>query len=453
MQKNTPILSLDISGISRKISLFIFAFITFLVFIFPPVSAFVPSYPDILRPESIFLLVFLITRLICSRKLVKFSLEFFFLLAMFLMVTSIAWAAAGLGIRIIPQDFADIYSFFVYWAVFRYGYELARRYQDGFIHVITIIVFIVIVMQFVIVLGQRMNISDIINISSWWSHDYDASPWLRVTRPHGMTANAITLSILTAIFFAYFWGQVLSKSNSKIGKWLSPAGLVLCFFIVILTKSRTGFVLLVFIPLFFAVVFEKSFYAVLTSSVKFLGVMVVVAGLVLVITKSSGYQGKFVLVTAATELVGRIDNFIREGANEKEGSVGRIKDAEIALSQLRQSPYLGIGPAQSLGKAWFHSSYVTLLRRYGIIGMVAYLAPYIFALLQFGRYVYGSGAIGMLPQVGLCLSFVVLIGGVTNYTFIGEWQMNYFFWLIAGTVVALQHVRSNIKLCACGDVS
>ena len=448
MQKNTPIISLDISGLSRKIPLVLFVFITFFVFLFPPVSAFIPSYPDILRPESIFLLVFLITRLICSRKLVKFSLEFFFLTAICFMAVSIAWAASGLGIHIIPQDFADIYSFFVYWAVFRYGYEQACRYQDSFIHVVTLVFFIVIVMQFAFVLGQRMNMSDIINISSWWSHDYDASPWLRVTRPHGMTANAITLSILMALFFAYFLGQVFSQLNSKIDRWLSIAGLVLCFFIVILTKSRTGFVLLVFIPLIFTTVSGKSLYVVFGTLVKFFGVMIVVAGLILVITNSSGYQGKFVLVTATTELVGRIGNFIRKGVNEKEGAVGRIKDAELAFSQLTESPLVGIGPAQSLGKAWFHSSYVTLLRRYGIIGMVAYLAPYLFVLLQFSRYVYGLGAIGMLPQVALCLSFSILIGGVTNYTFIGEWQMNYFFWLIAGTVVALKHgAGSNTKLC------
>ncbi len=447
MQKNTPIISLDISGLSRKVHLFIFVLVTFFVFILPPLSAFIPSYPDILRPESIFLLVFLVTRLICSRKLVKFSLEYFFLLAMFLMVTSIAWAASGLGIHTIPQDFADIYSFFVYWAVFRYGYELARRYQDGFIHVVTVVFFIVIVMQFTLVLGQRMNISDIINISSWWSHDYDASPWLRVTRPHGMSANAITLSILMALFFTYFFGQALSKSNFKIGIWISLTGLILCFFIIILTKSRTGFVLLVFIPLIFSVASRKTLYTVLGSSAKFFGVLLIVAGLLFGITRLSGYQGKFVLVTATTELVSRIGNFIREGVNEKEGAVGRIKDAELAFSQLKESPLVGIGLAQSLGKAWFHSSYITLLRRYGIIGMVAYLAPYLFALLQFSRYVYGSGAINLLPLVGVCLVFSILIGGVTNYTFIGEWQINYFFWLMTGTVIAMQHVRSNTKPC------
>lgn len=426
--------------------LIVFALVTFAVFILPPPSVFISSLPDTLRPESVFLLVFLTLRIILSGKLVKFSLECSFLMAICLMTGTIFWAVAGLGIHFVVQDFVDIFSFFVYWAVFRYGYELTVRYKYDFISTLTFILFLIVVVQFAFVLGQRMNIDAVMNISSWWSHDYDAVPWLRRTRPHGMTANAITLSILMAMYFLYFLGQTLSSSNSRSGILLSQVGLVLSAVIIILTKSRTGFVLFILISLLFALFTGRYLRRIIVSLLRGICVMLVVVVIIFGFAKGVGYQGEFVLVSAATELMDRMGNSIREGLREKEGAVGRLDDARKAFTQLSESPYVGIGPAHSLGsKSWFHSSYITLLRRYGAVGLFVYLAPYLLILLQSGRYfVCCPGRSNILPLVLTCSGLCILVGGITNYTFIGAWQINYIFWLLAGVVVATQRGQNDM---------
>lgn len=436
--------TLNSSLLAKHWYLIVFAFVTFAVFILPPPSVFISSLPDTLRPESVFLLVFLTLRIILSGKLVKFSLECSFLMAICLMAGTIFWAVAGLGIHFMVQDFIDIYSFLIYWAVFRYGYELTVRYKYDFISTLTFILFLIVIVQFVFVLGQRMNIDAVMNISSWWSHDYDAVPWLRRTRPNGMTSNAITLSILMVMYFLYFLGQTLSLSSSRPGILLSRVGLVLSALIIILTKSRTGFVLFLLVLLLFALFAGSYLRRVIASLLKGVCVMLVVVIVMFGIAKVAGYRGEFVLISAATELVGRLENSVRYGLREKEGAVGRLNDARTAFAQLRESPYVGIGPAHSLGKSWFHSSYITLLRRYGAVGLFVYLAPYLLVLLQSGRYfVCWPGRSNILPLVLTCSGLCILVGGITNYTFIGEWQINYIFWLLAGVVVATQRGQND----------
>ena len=361
------------------------------------------------------------------------------------MTGTIFWAVAGLGIHFMVQDFIDIYSFLIYWAVFRYGYELTVRYKYDFISTLTFILFLIVIVQFAFVLGQRMNIDAVMNISSWWSHDYDAVPWLRRTRPHGMTANAITLSILMAMYFLYFLGQTLSSSNSRLGTLLSQVGLVLSVVIIILTKSRTGFVLFILISSLFVLFAGRYLRRIIVSLLRAVSVMLVVVIVMFGIAKGAGYKGEFVLVSAATELMDRMGNSIREGWREKEGAVGRLDDARRAFTQLGESPYVGIGPAHSLGKSWFHSSYITLLRRYGAVGLFVYLAPYLLILLQSGRYfACCPGHSNLLPLVLICLGLCILVGGITNYTFIGEWQINFIFWLVGGIVIASKRKRDDV---------
>ena len=416
------------------------------VFHAPTPSAFLGWWPDTLRPESLVILVagaVLVAR--SGLPKVLESLFVAFAVTIVAVFISVFWSYFILSVPFDIRDFADVFILLVNFFTLLLAYKFAARFGNIYLKVLLILVVSSLIIQLGVTVAQMLGVEAVIKVSNlWWSKDYLGNNSLLMSRPPGTTANSIALGTIAGLMSVFMHG--MGAGNTWRLRMIGAIGLITAIIIVVLTKSRTGLVTIVVANVIYLLLIMRApgWQRKLTSGtfrIFVVGALFLIVGFVFTLTLPADSRANSILLDSAIRLQQRVDNSLTYGLQEQEGGIGRVNDAVLVLNQISESPLFGMGPEQSLGRSWFHSSYFTLLWRYGWVGTIAYLGLYFIAFLLMWQG-YKKKSTLLLSATAFSVIFGVLLAGIAQYTFIGDRQVAFWIWLIVGTILGMtRHLR------------
>lgn len=420
----------------RVRGLVLFTIIFLLAYHFPRMSTIFPFWPDTFDLVSLALVMIFPIVLIYVKPKPKFVVQILIMMALGVlsMVFSVLFASTVLGINFVPNDLADVYFSLFAMSVFIISYWLARRYKQDYLTAILVAAFLSAAIQFVVASGQRFGADYWLFSPHWWRVGADQQTILMVIRPPGTTGSSNTLGVLMALLAVCFtMGLVTYKANKL--RVISTLGILLSFSTILVTGSRQALLLMVLLQvLFLAIIWVRA-----RSKVELL--KRVVFSILLTIPILWAFSQMPEVRATVDTFTNRFDRLV-VNAQDDVGYTARLSDWEQAMRASNESPLLGFGPAHSLrGRvSYYHSSYMSVLYRYGIVGFLIYLLPYLVLLVITFPFAHRHDDALNSNMMLLSAVFVVVLGvliaGIVNHTFIGSRLILFLVWLLAGVALS-----------------
>lgn len=248
------------------------------------------------------------------------------------------------------------------------------------------------------------------------------------------------LLVLIPMSFERFFGE-----KNRLLKIFAGVAFVLCSFAVILTYSRTGFLVLAVIIFAVLLLFRRGN----------VGQFITIAILALIILNFLPSRFSERLQTL-TELVPSVDSGEQSAGYVDYSFRGRNSEMIVAVQMFVDNPLLGVGLgnypvlyqkyAQRVGlelradARYAHSLYLEVLSETGIIGMTCFIMLLLGALIPSFRWMQLFLSQGMFEDsnmiMALILSFVAyLLASVTMHS---VYPRN--FWVLIGVVLSIPRV-------------
>lgn len=317
------------------------------------------------------------------------------------------------GIKIIPNDFFELYKIFNYIIVYWVTSSIVKNDNDKF-KIIKFTIFCLL-LSVLVAVQQYFNL---FNLNEKYVPIIAPTQFRTLVNNYssprvvGMTSNPNVYAVMPGMGGVLSWSMYSITSNKKY-----ILQLVIFTLAVFMTLSRTGMVFLVVSVFTFSLLY---FYKnVITKNIK--KVLKIVALIITVVLLSS-----IIFNYLPEELTWRFKLGLNISADNSFQT--RVSNWEEHVKYFLKSPWFGLGPAKSI--VYEHSvdnEWLLLLRQYGVIGtfyfVMTFLSSFILKKRSYFKYLYLSILIGsivyMFPAI-IYHSFqimpliMVIAGLVTN---------------------------------------
>lgn len=332
-----------------------------LIILLPPIRIS-PDLPSIRFEEILFYSVFstiIIVELVKKMIIVNNFLVYILLYIIGSMFLSTVYSQLILGIEFTINDsfeFVKIIKYLIILLLFS-----NFKYSEPFLKKFIIIIIFSITISAIIGISQYLNL---FNINSHITPLYTISQLKNIdNRIIGTTANPNDFGIflISGIILTQYQVMLNKRKN-----FLYLLAIITMLFAVILTVSRTTIISFIITELIFLfLLFSKENF-----SKKGLVFVIVFSFIVAII----------IIKYASDYFINRMSSGIN--INEDMSFLLRLISWKHNINLWLKSPIFGWGPAKGIHISFVDNEYILILRRYGIVGILGYLAFYLTPLYE-----------------------------------------------------------------------
>jgi len=271
------------------------------------------------------------------------------------------------------RDYFEIYKLFKYVAVVYFCIYVFKKGFSSLHLIVNVILVIVVLLNFahyfdIFGFNQIIEPYYAVNAMQLEFFGLDSLGNPAVRRMLGTMGNPNNNALLFLFFFAYYLSR---KKERLIG--INKIFLYISFFCILLTQSRTGFLSVIVIYIFWAVITKHS--------IKYIGVDILIfaASFIFAIMFDALALNYFSNTIDTIALDGT------EGLYKNRSIMGRMEVWEHLMGMIKHKLVFGHGPNKDYfyeNGLYAESEYVLYLWRYGILGIILYFGWVLFPLFK-----------------------------------------------------------------------